>query len=232
MLCCAVLRCAVLCYAMLCYAMLSQGGWEGRPRTEVHSAEVLARMNGARTRYDFKPDGVGRDGAAGESARQVEERMVRYLEEHVLPLPTAAGGEGPSSPPRGYATNLGRQHTAVIFTHGVAIKFLLRRLAMGSPAAAWKQHVDNASITEVLYSPDEGARGGWSVVRVNDASHMEGVERFELKSPHNAAVHVRPHRSGSAGELRGPRVVKSASGELVGGGIGTHGSSGDFLGGS
>ena len=65
-------------------------------------------------------------------------------------------------------------HCAVIFTHGMATKFLLRRIEMASPQVAWKRAIENTAITEVYYSVDPGPKGGWQVVRVNDSAHLEG----------------------------------------------------------
>lgn len=55
---------------------LSQGQWEGRLRTEVYTREILQLMNN--TMPDFRAPG-------GESQRQLEFRMVEFLNNILLP---------------------------------------------------------------------------------------------------------------------------------------------------
>jgi len=48
---------------------LSEGDWEGKPRIEIHTEEMLARINS--NNWEFKPPN-------GESQKQVEERMYGF----------------------------------------------------------------------------------------------------------------------------------------------------------
>ena len=148
--------------ACVCLASVHRlGRWEGRPRAECYTPDVLARMNDARTQWEFKPDvGFSPDGACAESQRDVEVRIAAYLDSVLQ----RSDRELECAPP----------HCAIIFTHGMAIKYALRQIEMASPQAAWKKAIDNTSITEARYSTDPGPQGGWHVVRVNDGAHLEG----------------------------------------------------------
>ena len=57
---------------------ISQGHWEGRPRSEIYTPEMLSLME------RFQPDFSA---PSGESLRQVEFRMVQFLNATVLGLP-------------------------------------------------------------------------------------------------------------------------------------------------
>jgi len=118
-------------------------------------------MNDERTQWEFTPDvGVSPEGACAESQRDVEARIAAYLDS----ILQRSDRELECAPP----------HCAIIFTHGMAIKYALRRIEMASPQAAWKKAIDNTSVTEARYSTDPGSQGGWHVVRVNDSAHLEG----------------------------------------------------------
>jgi len=57
----------------------SQGSWERMDRKKVYSPEVLAEMN--RTNWTLAAPGCSSvDGAQGESQRDVEMRLMRFLE--------------------------------------------------------------------------------------------------------------------------------------------------------
>lgn len=74
---------------------LSQGDWESLPRKEIYTKERLEEINA--NNYTFKAPN-------GESQKDVEQRMCRYIEENIL---TQGVGK--------YA----------IVTHGMSIKCLL-----------------------------------------------------------------------------------------------------------
>lgn len=60
--------------------------------------------------------------------------------------------------------------TAVV-SHGGTVGLLVARLIEAGPAAARNIRVNNCSVTELHRRAD----GGWSLVRVNDTRHMEGL---------------------------------------------------------
>ncbi|GAB4819242.1 hypothetical protein N2152v2_006288 [Parachlorella kessleri] len=122
---------------------LDMGQWEGGVRAECYSPENLAIIR--RDVWRFAPPG-------GESQKQVEERMLRYITQVVLPQLT------PDRP-------------ALIVTHGLAIKCFLRGLLDSSPDMTRRIRLDNTAITEVGFQPD-GAEQGWHILRVNDTMHL------------------------------------------------------------
>ena len=124
---------------------LSQGEWEGKVRNDIYTPEQLSVVRS--DPYDFRPPG-------GESQRDVEHRMYSWLEEVVdtydnAPKPTAVGA----------------------FTHGFAIKTLLRGIMQGSPIMTYRTIIHNTSLT-VLYRE----QGMWFVDRVNDHQHIIGMD--------------------------------------------------------
>ena len=118
----------------------------------------------------------------GESQRDVEERMRVFIEALLQPADGVGAGDAKDPP-----------ITIAVFTHGMAIKCLMRAIAKSSPAATYKLTMTNtgeqgelcgvilrcahprlcAGITEISYSVKAGGAGGWSITRVNDAAHLE-----------------------------------------------------------
>jgi len=121
---------------------LDQGEWQGQPRTKIYTLQTLARID--KDNWNFTPP-------KGESQRQVEERIYSWIEESLL-------------------ANYGRaeQTTVGAFTHGMAIKCVLRKILSSAPAMTHKIELENTSITRLKY--DEK---GWHLSRLNDASHLE-----------------------------------------------------------
>lgn len=122
---------------------LDQGNWQGQPRDKIYTPETLAKIN--QDNWNFTPPN-------GESQRDVEERMYSWVEENLLTK---------------YREGQINFNTA-IFTHGLAIKCLLRKIMGSNPAMTYKIVLDNTSITKISYS-----QMGWHLVKVNDAAHLE-----------------------------------------------------------
>ena len=118
---------------------LSQGTWEGMVRKEVYTPEMLAEINS--NNWHFKAPG-------GESQKEVEERMLRMIEN----ITRDNGGE---------------DRSIGIFGHGVAIKCALRGLFHFSPTITYKIPLDNTSLTKVEYSGDR-----WYLRGINDTTHL------------------------------------------------------------
>ncbi len=78
--------------------------------------------------------------------------MLRYLTDVVLPQTT------PDKP-------------AYVFTHGLAIKCVLRGILNSDPAMTRRFRQDNTAITELVYK-QEGLDQGWHIMRVNDTFHL------------------------------------------------------------
>lgn len=103
---------------------LDQGEWEGKPREEIYTPEVLAQITS--DNWNFTPP-------CGESQRAVEERMLRWVNKNL----TLRYSEG---------------LTVGIFTHIMSIKCLLRGIMDFSPTLTYKVNIDNTSITRLKYT--------------------------------------------------------------------------------
>jgi len=158
------------------------GGWEGRLREEVYTPEVKAALEA--NYWQYRPEGLSPEGLESESQQQVEQRIHRFVEEHVLKKPP---GYDRTEPFR-----------VAVFGHGYAVKSppcdsLLQSVDEIFPSrshAVFSSHVsqgrslsygssyqpqtrlDNTGITEVHYDVAPGSRGGWQLIRVNDHAHL------------------------------------------------------------
>lgn len=122
---------------------LDQGDWEGKPRVEIYTSEVLQTINS--DNWHFTPPN-------GESQRAVEERMLDWINETLVAQ---------------YDDS-----TMGVFTHGMAIKCLLRGVMDFSPTITYKVSLDNTSVTRLKYSERR-----WHVIAINDTTHLLGEER-------------------------------------------------------
>lgn len=102
----------------------NQGDWEGKPRQEIYTPEILAKINS--DNWHFTPPN-------GESQRAVEERMLGWINQNLVTR---------------YADNI----SAGIFGHGTAIKCLLRGIMGFSPKITYKIAIENTSITRLNYN--------------------------------------------------------------------------------
>jgi len=118
---------------------LDQGDWQGRKKSEIYTPEMLAIINPAQPHFKA-PN--------GESQYEVGKRMLNCLEEIIA--------------------NKNEQLNVAVFTHGIAIKCLLRELLNFHPDNVYKLPIDNTSITELVYYAD-----CWQVERINDATHLK-----------------------------------------------------------
>ena len=123
---------------------LSQGDWEGQPRTEIYTPETLARINA--DNWNFTPP-------KGESQIAVEQRMLRFVKNELLPL------DQPN-----------KNIICCIFTHGVAIKCLLRGIMKFTPKITYRVWLDNAAVTRLQHTDHK-----WYVMNINDTGHLLGV---------------------------------------------------------
>lgn len=123
------------------------GQWEGALRSQCYTPETLACI--AADTHNYAAPG-------GESQRQVEERIMRYLLETVLP-----------------ATVPGRP--SFVFGHGMAFKCVLRHVLDSDARMSRKIAIGNTAITELGFVPDGGPcslQPGWHILRVNDMAHL------------------------------------------------------------
>lgn len=124
---------------------ISQGQWEGQVRKEVYTPEQVAVVKS--NPYDFKPPG-------GESQRDVEARMYAWLTEAV-----------DTHDQEDQSISIGA------FTHGFAIKTLLRGMMQSSPIMTYRTIIHNTSLTVLTHD-----NGMWFIDRVNDYQHIQGTE--------------------------------------------------------
>lgn len=121
---------------------LSQGEWEGQLRELHFTAERRKEL--AQNPWDFAPPG-------GESQRQVEERMFRWLCEHVIPLK-------------------GQQSRVAVVSHGMAIKSLFRKIMDAHPGMTRNTILHNTAVTRLMYLEEK-----WMIERFNDHFHLNGT---------------------------------------------------------
>jgi probable phosphoglycerate mutase len=139
---------------VLCDALmeLDQGKWQGAVRKEVYTPEVYRVIDA--DNWNFRSPG-------GESPKEVEERMYGCVEKIVQGLPPDA--------------------KVAVFSHGVAIKCLLRRIMDFSPNMTYRISLDNTAITLISY-----VDGRWYPRKINDSSHLR---REEVE--YNCAMYIR-----------------------------------------
>ena len=121
---------------------LDQGDYEGKSRIETYTPEVLQAIN--LDNWNFTPP-------HGESQKVVEERMLAWVGDVLLPR---------------YEMDL----TVAVFSHGVAIRCLLRGIMdFSAKMTGYKISTENTSITRLKYDSK-----GWNVVTINDTGHLLG----------------------------------------------------------
>lgn len=117
---------------------LHQGEWEGKERKLTYTPEVLVTINS--DNWNFKAP-------QGESQREVEERMAAFL---VTSLEDVAANT-----------------TIAVFTHGVAIKCLIRNILGSAPPMTVKMAIENTSLTVLRHD-----NKAWYLDRLNDHAHL------------------------------------------------------------
>jgi len=121
---------------------LNQGDWEGKPRTEIYTPETLETIH--RDNWKFAPPN-------GESQKMVEERMMEWL-----------NGLKPNG------LNTVDSRIIGVFTHGFAIRCLLRGLLNFDPKMTYPMEISNTSISRLILK-----NGVWIPISINDAAHLE-----------------------------------------------------------
>lgn len=129
-------------------------GWRGVPVEEVFTPENVAYImsKGA----DFIPP-------QGESLRMVRRRVSGWVESEII-----------------YNEELVSSHrelTVAVVGHGTASRCLFQYIMGFNDALLGRVALDNTSISRFVFD-----RNGWSVVRLNDASHlMEEAVSFDAR---------------------------------------------------
>ncbi len=119
---------------------ISQGDWEGKELKEVYTSETNLQI--ALDPWNFKPP-------RGESQKEVEERIYGSFVEKLIERTTF------------------ETLKIATFTHGRAIKCLLRKIMNFNPELTYKIHIDNSSITRLTYCEEK-----WEIFTINDTAHL------------------------------------------------------------
>jgi len=126
---------------------MSQGEWEGLLRSEIYTPERIQQV--VENPLTFKPPG-------GESKLEVEQRMYDWL------LGVLHQAEEEQMP------------KLAVFSHGLAIKCLLRKLLKADPNSFFRTQIHNTSLTCLKYKAGE-----WWLDRLNDYGHLAGMDMIE-----------------------------------------------------
>ena len=105
---------------------LDMGEFAGKPRAEIYTKERLDEIG--RDVWNFKPPG-------GESQREVEERVMRVIDE---------------------IKDTHESGVSLVVYHGLAIKCTLRHLLDSRPEMSRKIETENCSISHVAFCPTTG----------------------------------------------------------------------------
>jgi broad specificity phosphatase PhoE len=66
--------------------------------------------------------------------------------------------------------------TIAMFTHKFVISAIVRGILEAGTTANVRTMMHNTSITEIEYNTDAGLKGGWRLIRMNDAAHLEAKD--------------------------------------------------------
>ena len=129
-------------------------GWVGVPIDEVYTPENSAYM--ATKGLDFVPP-------EGESLRMVQRRTSGWLESEIIYNDSLTSGP----------TDL----TIAVVGHGAASRCLFHYIMGFRETLMWRLALDNTSVSRFTFD-----HRGWSVIRINDASHLASeVLSFESR---------------------------------------------------
>ena len=129
-------------------------GWRGVPLEEVNTPELM--LYRAAKGPDFVPP-------QGESMRMVQRRMSTWLEQEII------YNENLASKPQDL--------TVAIVGHGQSSRCLFQYIMGYRDSLLWQLAIDNTSISRFIFDSR-----GWSVVKLNDSSHLSNTEAsFEAR---------------------------------------------------
>jgi broad specificity phosphatase PhoE len=131
------------------------GSWLGKDRAEI--------MNDIDTYKRFKSLGMGFKfpGKNGESLNEVARRAMQCIEERIVHNEQTLKN-----------SETKKQYIA-LFSHGMTVKSILSAILLWDPSFMWRTRIDNASITHLVYKPDEG----WFLRGLNDISHLRDLNK-------------------------------------------------------
>ncbi|KAG7673313.1 hypothetical protein Ndes2526B_g03250 [Nannochloris sp. 'desiccata'] len=125
------------------------GDWEGGNRIDCYNEENMKKIKA--DTHNFAAPG-------GESQLQVEQRMMKFLKDTVLPV---------ASPGR----------PVFVFGHGMAFKTVIRHILNSDARMSRKIAIGNTAISELGFVPEHASsqslQQGWHILRLNDTSHLQ-----------------------------------------------------------
>ena len=131
-------------------------GWRGKPISEVMTNEVRAYMSTK-----------GRDfvGPDGESIREVQRRATNWLEDELI-----------------YNRELASKPISLkvaIVGHGNTSRAIFQYIMGFDDRLTYRLGIGNTSISRFVFD-----KSGWSVLSLNDATHLDGAQdsNFEVRS--------------------------------------------------
>ena len=119
-------------------------GWRGVPVEEVFTPENVAYIMSKGP--DFIPP-------QGESLRMVRRRVSGWVESEIIYNEEVVSNH--------------KELTVAVVGHGTASRCLFQYIMGFNDTLLWRVALDNTSISRFVFD-----RHGWSVVRLNDASHL------------------------------------------------------------
>jgi len=134
---------------------INRGDWDAKEILKCFTPEV--KLEQRSNPLTWKAPGV-----ESESMSDVELRMVNFLSQHVCPL-----------------YNPAKLKTIGIFSHGMAIRALLRIITQANPSS-FHFGLNNTAICELHYyqsnNNNESPSFVWEVISLNDTTHLTSFE--------------------------------------------------------
>lgn len=125
----------------------SQGSWNGLERKKIYTPNILAKI-GTKNSGFVPPE--------GESLKMVERRVSSWLEDEIL-YNKVFIEEFPKA-------------WIAVFSHGMAIRCLIRYIFQSDPSLTWKIKIFNGSISSMVFKKD-----GWHPYSLNETAHLTGI---------------------------------------------------------
>ncbi len=132
------------------------GGWTGVSRSKTLTDDVKLKMN--YLDHFFQPPD-------GESLSMVERRVAQWLEDCILYNKSMIDASKEKAKNKEYPLNI------AVFSHGMTIKCLMHYIMGFDKNLTWKIAIWNTSVTSFHFS-----KIGWSLIRTNDCSHLDGFK--------------------------------------------------------
>jgi broad specificity phosphatase PhoE len=126
-----------------------QGSWEGRPRKECYTPQVMEEF--LKLHHAYRCPG-------GESIAEVESRSVPFIQTAVQQL---------------YQQSIATKKvmTVAFFSHAGCIKSIVRGLTNSDKSICWRIRIEHTSLTEFNYEGE----GAWAFCGLNAHPHLQNI---------------------------------------------------------